>query len=83
MKGRCHNFIKTSSSIVLNSHIASAAKTFSSKEGTIKTFFWEGKVVGEDNPEVSKRLTVLEIISLDTFTCFGFPQCCFKAYIPC
>ena len=78
VKGHYHNFVKTSSSAVLNNHIASAADTFSSKEGAIKTIFWNGKVVDEDDAEVSKHLTVFKNASFDSSTCFGFPECCFK-----
>ena len=63
----------TSSSVVLNSHIASTADTFFSKEGAIKTF-WESKVIDEDDAEVSKCLTVFENASFETSTCFGFPD---------
>ena len=45
-----------SSSAVLNSNIAPPADTFPSKKGTIKTFFWEDKVVDEDHADVSKYL---------------------------
>ena len=72
-----------SSCVVLKNHIASTGDTFSSKEGAIKTFFWQGKVVDEDDVEVSKRLTVFENASFDTSTCFGFLECYFKTSIPC
>ena len=73
MKGLCHNLVKKYPLLLFwIATFASADDTFCNKERTIKTLFWEGKVVDEDDAEVPKPLT-----------CFGFPECCFKACMPC